>query len=60
KRLALMDGNERRHVFLVPLNPVAADYEDLLSEVLGRLERLLIDGKDAHRVLYRLDPGLYQ
>jgi hypothetical protein len=60
KRLTLPTETGERHTFLVPLNPEYSDYEDLMGAVLSALERLWIDGQDAHRVLHRLDPRLYQ
>jgi len=60
KRLALMDEGQPRHTLTVPLNPKYSDYDDLLGAAIGSLEVLWIDGQEAHRVLHRLDPALYQ
>lgn len=59
KRLALVDDEERRHTLMVPLDPSAPEYEDLLGAVADNLERLLFDGRSASQALWHIDPELY-
>lgn len=60
KRLAIVGESANRQMILVPLDQTAPEYEDMLAAALGTLENLMFDGADAHRVLHRLDPDLYQ
>lgn len=60
KRLAIPGERENRHMLLVPLDESAPEFGSMMSGLLGHLEQLMVDGADAHRVLHRLDPGLYQ
>jgi hypothetical protein len=60
KRLAILGESANRQMIVVPLDPAAPEYEDMLAAALGSVENLLFDGADARRVLHRLDPDLYQ
>lgn len=60
KRLAVVDGHLRRLTLVVPLDPSAPEFEELVDAVLKTLETLLFDGKSAHQVLNAIRPGVYQ
>ncbi len=60
KRLAVVGEFGNKHMFVVPLNPEYADYNDLMNAVLRSLEDMMFAGKAARVALNRFNPELYQ
>lgn len=59
-RLARPRDVAERRSLLVPLNPAAGEYDDLMSAVLRTLETAMFEGKAAHLALNRIDPETYR